>query len=175
MTRRIHVALFADEAQFLAAARTCRERGLALLDAFTPYPVHGIDVLLDVRPSRLPWVCLAGGATGLAAALLFQYWSSITDWPLNVGGKPFDSLPAFLPVAFETTVLFAGLVTAAALWLRSSLLPGRKPRRELPGTLDDRFALLVAHKDAANDFAETRALLESLGAVACWDEMEDAS
>jgi hypothetical protein len=180
MTRRVHVASFADGHALVAAARACDASGLKIADAYTPHPVHGLDEVLRIRRSRLPIVCFAGGLIGLLIALGFQYWSSATDWPLNVGGKPFDSFPAFVPVAFETMVLFAGLATAAGLLLRSRLWPG--PRAAPPHTrvTDDRYVLVVAERDGSVPAERIRELLRSNGAVSCTEDLreerpEDAS
>ena len=143
-TSRIDGAVFASEGSLMAAARECRTRGMEIVDVPSPYPIHGIDEIAGIRRTRLPAVTLAAGAAGLLGGFWLQYWTSATDWPIDVGGKPWDSGPAFLPVAFELTVLCAGLATVAALLLRAKLRPGRAPRVSDLGTTDDRFALLVA-------------------------------
>jgi hypothetical protein len=146
MTQRVEAAVFTSEEALVAAARECRARGIVIVDVHSPHPVHGIDDIVGIRRSRISTVTLVGGVAGLSLGMWFQYWTSATDWPLDVGGKPFDSLPAFMPVAFELTVLFAGLATVAALLIRSRLRPGRTPRLADAGVTDDRFALLVAPK-----------------------------
>ena len=173
MSRRIHLAVFDRQDQLLAAARECREKKLELCNAYTPYPIHELDEVLGIRRTRLPWICLIGGVAGLGLGLWFQYWASSVDWPINVGGKPWNSLPAFMPVAFELMVLFAGLSTAVGLWLCSGLLPGRKPKRSMPRVTDDRFGLVVAGRDATLDPEEIRGILQSHGAAECWEEWED--
>lgn len=166
-----HYGLFAREQDLLAAVRLCRRRGLRPVDAFLPHPVHGLDALLDQPRSRLPRVTLLAGAAGLGLALWFQYWASSASWPLDVGGKPFDSLPAFVPVAFEMLVLAAGLGTVAAFVLRSRLRPG-EPRRALPPRVtDDRFVLLVEQSDAALEEGEVERLWRSVGALESWTEL----
>src|SRR5438093_11048545 len=122
--RTLCLGVFANEADVMAAARAARSAGYRIHDAYTPYPVHGLDQAIGLRPSRLPWVTLACAVTGLSAAWSAQYWMSAVDWPLNVGGKPFNSLPAFLPAMFEIMVLLAGVGTVVALLLRAGLLPG---------------------------------------------------
>lgn len=164
MSRTVHIGVFEDEHHLLAAVAESRQRGLSIVDAYSPYPIHGIDELIGIQRSRLPLVCFVGGLTGLILGLLFQYWSSATSWPLNVGGKPFDSLPAFVPVAFELTVLFGGLATALMLMVRSRLWPGKKSRA-IEGVTDDHFALAIARKDAGLAAAELPALLGRHGAV----------
>jgi len=175
MSSRLHYGLFADEAGLLSAARECRDRGLFVVDALTPYPVHGIDEVIGIPRSRLPRVTLIAGAIGLGLALWFQYWTSATNWPLNVGGKPFDSLPAFMPVAFEMLILFAGLGTAAALLIRSGLRPhGNAPHDGGPVGLarvtDDRFVLIVERKDASVREQHIEQLWQRHGAVDSWTE-----
>ncbi len=163
------VAVFGGPDALLSAAREARRRGLRVVDALTPHPVHGLDAALGRRRSRLPFVTLAAGASGLAVALAFQYWSSATDWPVNVGGKPFDSLPAFVPVAFEVLVLFAGLATAGAFLWRSGLRPGRDVT-QTAGATDDRFVLVAERRDASLSQEEVDALWRRHDAVDTWTE-----
>lgn len=172
MSVRKHVAIFEREQELLAAITACRQEKIPIVDAHSPYPIHGIDELLGIRRSRLTLVCFFGGLAGLLVGLGFQYWSSAESWPLNIGGKPFDSLPAFIPVGFELTVLFGGLSTALALFVRSRLWPGKSKRLELEGVTDDRFALVVREQGAALAAGEIAALLSRHGAVRAWEEVE---
>jgi hypothetical protein len=152
MSRRVLLVSFRDEARLLAAVADARARGHDVLEVHGPWPVHGLPEALGLRPSRLPWVCLAGGVLGLAGAFALQVWTSAVDWPLNVGGKPLASLPAFVPVAFELTVLLAGLGVVAAF-----LLADRRRRRRAPPSrlaaraTDDVFVLSVGARDATFD------------------------
>ncbi|MBM4016247.1 MAG: DUF3341 domain-containing protein [Planctomycetes bacterium] len=175
MSRRLHIAAFDDGHALLRAAAACRAQGLPLIDAFLPHPVHGLDEVMAIRPTRLPIVCFAGGVVGLSLALWFQYWSSATDWPLDVGGKPFDSFPAFVPVAFELLVLGAGLLTAATLLVRSRLWPGARSRIPDPRVTDDRYVLVVGERGAAIAPAAIDALLLAHGALDCREELEAAT
>ncbi len=163
MAKRYHLAIFPGAAAFLQAARECRARGLDLREAWTPFPVHGLDELLGIRRSRLPWVTLVAGALGAAGGLAFQYWASAEDYPLDVGGKPWDSFLAFVPVTFEMLVLLGGLASAAAFLLRSRLWPGRKEVLPDPAVSDDAFALLLEAGAAWTD-EEIHALLRRHGA-----------
>jgi len=172
VTRTLHIGWFADEHDLLEAVAACRSQGIRVVDVHSPHPVHGIDAALGIPHSRLGWVTFAAGATGGTLALLFEYWASASDWPLNVGGKPFDSFPAFVPVAFETTVLFAGLATAAAMIVRSRLRPGRRSARTLAAATDDRYALVVTREDAACSADAVRKLWKRHGAVATSTETE---
>jgi len=150
---------FDDEAALLRATAAARRAGIAIDDAFTPYAVHGLEEAMGLRRSRLTWVCFAAGLTGAASAMGFQVWSSTVSWPLNVGGKPFASIPAFIPITFELTVLSAALASAFFFFFRSRLFPGRRAAPP-PRVTDDRFVLVVADSEAA------RRLLEAGGATA---------
>lgn len=157
-TRRVLLAVFDSEHDILAAAKALRARGITILESFTPFAVHGLDKALGQRPSRLPLVCLLFGLSGAAAKLWFQVWTSAGSWPLNVGGKPLASVPAFVPVTFEITVLFAGLGTVATFLLRSRLWPGRKAAVVHERVTDDGFALLLHQDNAAFDVRDVEAL-----------------
>lgn len=165
MSRRLHLGIFPDAHSLLAAARACRTHGIPIRDAYTPHPVHGIDEALELRPSRLPIACFIGGLFGLVASLAFQYWASAQDWPIDVGGKPFHSWPAFAPVAFEVMVLCAGLLTALLLFVRSRLLPGAASVAPCERVTDDRYALVVEERDARLPAHAIAALLAEHGAI----------
>ena len=158
MTSRLLVSFFEDESDVLAATRAAVEHGYTIADIYTPYAVHGLDKAQGLKPSRLPWICFGLGLTGAAAKLGFQIWTSATSWALNVGGKPFKSVPAFVPVTFEMMVLFAGVGTVIALLIRSRLRPGKKPAVLYAGATDNRFVLVLEETDAAFDIAKVREL-----------------
>ncbi len=171
MSRRVHIGFFEDERDLLAAAKEFRARDIAIVEAYSPYPIHGIDEVLRIKPSRLPWVTLAAGTAGLAIGLYFQYWASHTNWPIDVGGRPFDSLPAFIVIAFEMTILFAGLATAAALCMRCGLWPGKKVSRAFATTTDSEMALVVAEDDARFEAGTHAEILRASGAVSTTEEV----
>ena len=143
MAPTLILARFAKEEDLLEAVRAVQKRGWEVVDVFTPYPIHGLEELLGWRRSWLPAACLLGGAAGAGSALWFQFWASAQSWPINVGGRPWNSLPAFVPVAFESMVLLAGFGLVGAWLLRCGLYPGKKVRTPLTGVTDDRFALAV--------------------------------
>ncbi len=149
---RIAVAAeFATPGKLLAAARALRERGYERLDAYTPYPVEGLADLLGIRRTRLPWLTLAGGAFGGLSGYLLQWWCNAVDYPLNVGGRPLNSAPAFIPVTFEMTVLFASLFLFFGLWIGARMPEVWNPLFELEGferASVDRFWLAVDAREA---------------------------
>ena len=97
--------------------------------------------------------------------LFFQYWTSAIDWPINVGGKPFDSLPAFIPIAFEATILFAGMGVVLALFFRCRLYPGRTPDFIPNRATHDRFVVVARATPDAGGTDALRDLLVSKGAL----------
>jgi hypothetical protein len=160
------VATFSSAAALQDAARRLRGRGIPVHDVHTPYPLHGAEEWLGLRRSRLPVVTLLGGLLGAATAAGMQFYMAVFDWPLNVGGKPPNSTLAFVPITFELTILFAGLLTAAAFVVRSRLKPGLRPVQVAEGTTEDTFALVVrCSSTAAFDESEARRLLIESGAA----------
>lgn len=164
-THRVLVATFDREDRVMAALPALRDRGYRIRDVFAPYAVHGMDRAAGIAPSRIGWVCGAAGLAGAALMLLFQVWVSAADWTINVGGKPFASLPAFVPVAFEAGVLAAGLTTVGALFAVSRLYPGKDAALADPRVTDDHFAVVIDEVDADFDSEEVRGLLAGFGAV----------
>lgn len=162
MATELLVGAFATPEALLAAARAARAEGLKVRDAYTPFPVHGMDEALGLPPSWLSKACLAFALTGLSIALGFQYWVSLFDWPMNIGGKAFSASPALLPIAFELTVLFAGLGTVGTLLVSRGLLPGAKPSLGGLGATDAAF--LLALEVPAGGPAALKAFLTEHGA-----------
>lgn len=151
------VATFDAEEKLIAAVRAAREAGHEVVDAYTPYPVHGLDGEMGLRRSRLAVVCFLLAMTGLVSALAIQVWTHAADWPINVGGKSFPALPATGPIVFEFTVLLAGVGTVMVLLARAKLWPGKRVHLPAARITDDRFVLAV-NGDAA-------ALMEEHGAI----------
>ena len=173
MSRRLFIAYFENEEDILGVTRTARQGGYEILDVYTPYAVHGLDRAMGLRPSRLPWICLGFALLGAAAKLWFQIWTSAFDWPVNVGGKPTASIPAFVPVTFEITVLFAGLGTVATFFLLSKLRPGKKPAFNFDRASNDRHILVLVESDAGFDVADAAAMCERFGCVRHEERLED--
>jgi len=165
MLKRYLIASFDKESGIRRAVVALRNRGIAIYDTYTPYAVHGLDEAMGVRRTRLAWVTLAAGFLGCLLALLFQICTSAFDWPVNVGGKPGNSWPAFIPVTFELTVLIGGLTTVAAFFVRDRLLWGRKPHLTIEGVTDDVFALVVENPQTSWDVEAMEQQLYELGAT----------
>src|SRR4029078_12418110 len=105
MADRFLVGSFSEPDAMLGSVATLRRAGVAIHDVFTPFPVHGLDQAMGIRRSRLPFVTWLAGLAGLSFALVFQYYTAVFDWPLDVGGKPEDSTLGVVAVCLETPAL----------------------------------------------------------------------
>ena len=166
MSKRLLVATFADEQDVLQAVEASRQQGYNIVDVYAPYAVHGLETALGWRPSRLPWIVFAAALAAAALKVWFEYWTSVVDWPINVGGKPWNSLPAWVPVTFEVMVLAAGLTAVLVFLVVCKLYPGKRERLPVPRVTEDRFALILEESDSRFDVAKVSQLLASCHPVA---------
>ncbi len=170
------VAEYADDNTLLAAARKVRDSGYSRTDAFTPFPVHGIDEALGIKATVLPWFTLCAGATGTCIALTMQWWMNAYDYPYIISGKPFASWPAFIPVAFELTILFAAYTTVFAMLGLNGLPKFSNPMFTNPKfdrATDDRFFLWVDSRDKYFNTEKVKSLLDSTGPISVDEVRED--
>jgi len=142
-----------DEQELFASIKAVQDAGIEIFDVLTPFPVHGLDKALKLRPSKIATVGFISGAFGALAGFLFQTWTSSVAWPLNIGGKPSWAVPSFIPVTFETTVLFAVLGMIIAFLYKSKLFPGRKNKIYHEGITDDYFVMIL---DYDKDISEAK-------------------
>ena len=156
--------IWMTEASLINAAKTLREMGFKKLDAITPYPVHGMEEALKIKRSNIPYVTFIAGSIGFAFALWLTWWTSAVNWPLNIGGKPFFSLPAFIPIVFELTILFAALSSVAALFVFAGL-PKLNPPIIDPDLTCHKFAIFIPQNDVGYDETKITQLYKTLGAV----------
>lgn len=156
-----------DSAPALVQAVTkVRDAGFRHWDVHTPFPVHGMDDAMGIRGTRLPFLVLGGGITGLGLATLMQWWMNAVDYPFQISGKPLFGLPANIPIMFELTVLFSAFATFFGMWglngmpkLYHPLFTSRRFRR----ATQDRFFIVIEARDPQFDAERTRAFLASLG------------
>ncbi len=136
------VGFFDEPGALIEATKKVREANYQSFDCFTPYPIHGLEKIQGLKRSPLPFVTMTAGLTGFMCAVLLQGWTSVIDWPINVGGKPLWSWPAFVPIFFELTVLFAGLATVGGMFVLNGL-PNTKKRAFDNNITRDRFAIMI--------------------------------
>jgi hypothetical protein len=151
------------------AARESHGAGFHKVDAFSPYPIEEAWEELGHHRSKLPAIVLAGGVIGCLVGFFFQYWVNVIYWPLNIGGRPFNSWPAFIPVTFECTILFAALAAVLGMLALNGLPMPYHPVfnvRRFALASKDRYFLCIEARDPQFDPDTTRRFLESLNAVA---------
>lgn len=175
MSRRIFVGIFESEEDIMGMARAARERGLKIIDIFSPYAVHGLERAAGFKPSRLPVICFVLAVMGAALKTWFEFWTTSVNWPINVGGKPWNSWPAFIPITFEVTVLFAGIGTVIALFFACRLFPGKQAKLVYPGVTDDRFAILLEEEDATFDVEEVTQLCHRFNSIHVEERTEESN
>ena len=157
------VGIWLDDHELVVAARKVREAGYQKFDAITPFPVHGLEEAIGIKRSMIPWVTFFAGLLGLGSGLALTFWTSAVDWPLNIGGKPFFSGPAFTPIMFELTILFAALFSVGALFAMCGL-PKLDPPVIDPDLTSHKFALFIPENDTNYDAARAEQMLKTLGA-----------
>ena len=149
------------------ACEKVRDLGFKRFDSFTPFPVHGLDKAMGLGPSYLPWFVLVAGTTGATLAMFFMIWCSVYDYPLNIGGKPVFSIPAFIPITFEVTVLFSGLTAVFGMFALNRMPAFHNPLfsiKDFARVTDDTFFILIESKDKKYDRQKVTDLLKSTGA-----------
>src|SRR5580658_1520066 len=132
------------------ACELVRDEGFKRFDSYTPFPVHNLDKAMGLGPSFLPWLVLIAGITGASLAMLFMIWCSAYDYPLNIGGKPTFSIPAFIPITFEVTILFSGLTAVFGMFFLNRMPTWNHPLFDIPAfqkATDDKFFILVLAHD----------------------------
>ncbi|MGQ9642902.1 MAG: quinol:electron acceptor oxidoreductase subunit ActD [Ignavibacterium sp.] len=162
-------ALFKTPDEIVHAAKKTAEAGYQKYDVNSPYPVHGIDRAMKLKPSKLGFITLVFGLTGSALALLFMYWTMSVDYPMIIGGKPFFALPAFIPVTFEVTVLLATLATVIGMITFFFRFPENDhPLHDteyMKKVSRDHFGLIIETSDKHFDESKVREFLNSLHPV----------
>lgn len=160
-------AQFTTPEELLAATRRAHRAGYRHMEAYTPFPVDGLAEALDFHQTHLPLVVLLGGIAGGLGGYFLQYWVNVIHYPLNVGGRPLHSWPAFIPVTFETTILVAALAAVLGMLALNGLPMPYHPLFNVPrfeSVTRDGFFLCIEARDPKFDRVETRRFLESLAA-----------
>jgi hypothetical protein len=169
------MAEFHEPADLVEAAERAHVEGYRRLDAYSPYPIEALTEALHMHRSRLPLLVLSGGILGALAGFGLQYWTSVIDYPLNIGGKPLNSWPAFIAPTFETTILFAALTAVLGMLALNGLPEPYHPVFNVPSfamASRDRFFLCIESADPRFDRDGTRRFLASLPGVTGVSEVE---
>jgi len=157
---------FASPEALVEAAQKAYDAGYRRMDAYTPLPVHGLSDAIGFHTTRLPTIVLIGGIIGCIGGFFLQYWAAVIDYPVNIGGRPLNSWPAFIPVTFELTILLAALFAFFGVLALNGLPMPYHPvfnveRFELASR--NRFFLCIEAADARFDPDATRRFLEEIG------------
>jgi hypothetical protein len=161
------LAEFEAPEELVAAAERAYADGYRRVDAYTPFPVHGLAEAIGFRTNRLPLLVLIGGIVGAGAGFFSQYWAAVIDYPINVGGRPLNSWPSFVPITFEVTILVAALTAVLGMLALNGLPQPYHPVFNAPRfalATRDRFFLCIEAGDPRFDPETTRKFLEDLGA-----------
>jgi len=162
--KKFVVACFDDEKTLFPAVKNVRKTGYKIHDVYSPMPIHGLDAAMGLRDTSLHTAGFIYGITGTATAFSFITWVLTYDWPLNIGGKPHFSLPAWIPIMFELTVLFAAVGMVLTFCYLCQLAPFVKKDHFHPRATDDMFVMAIECTDKTND-AEVTDFLRNIGAV----------
>jgi hypothetical protein len=161
------MAEFETPDSLVVATRRAHQEGYRRLDAYSPFPIEELQEALGIHHTRVPLLTLMGGIIGGLSGYGLQYWVSVVAYPLNVGGRPFHSWPAFIPVTFEMTVLFAAFAAVFGMLVLNELPRPYHPVFNAPRFVmatRDRFFLCIEAGDAKFDQGATRRFLESFDA-----------
>lgn len=166
------LAEFETADQVLRAATRVREVGYRRMDAFSPFPVDGLAEAVGFRHELLPWISLVGGVLGGLGGFAMQYFASVYSYPLNVGGRPPNSWPAFIPITFELTVLGAALAAVVGMLILNWLPRPYHPLFEVPRFAEasrDRFFLVIHADDPLYERTRTGQFLRNLNAAGVYE------
>lgn len=166
---------FANPEDLVSAAERAYQAGYRQMDAYTPFPIEGLPEALRLSASRLPLVILGGGILGGLAGFGMQYYSAVIDYPLNVGGRPFNSWPAFVPITFELVILMAAFAAVLGMFAMNGLPQPYHPVFNVPDfelATRTHFFLAIESKDPNFDREGTRRFLEGLAGAGQVSEIE---
>ena len=162
------MAEFPDVTSLVVAAQKTTAEGYKKVDAYTPFPVHELFDALDAHDRRLPFLVLMAGITGAFAGFGLCYWVSVIAYPLNIGGRPLNSWPSFIPVTLEVTILFAAFTAVISMIVLNGLPMPYHPvfnvQRFAQTASQDGLFLAIEADDPKFDKEKTRAFLQGLGA-----------
>lgn len=163
------MAEFEDVSSVLAAARAVRDAGYRRFDVHSPFPIHGVEKAVGIPPTILPWLVLGGGLTGMTAGLVLTIYTMSIDYPYLISGKPFNSMPAWIPVVFELTILLSAFAAVFGMLLLNKLPMLSHPllnNDRFRRATSDRFFVVIDARDQMFDADRAGELLRDQGAAA---------
>jgi hypothetical protein len=161
------LAEFDEPTEIVEAAEAARAAGYRRMDAYTPFPVEGLSAAIGFERTRLPWIIFIGGLCGCIGGFAMQYWCAAVNYPVNVGGRPLNSWPMFIPVTFEVTILSAATAAVVGLFVLNGLPMPYHPVFNVPQfalASRNRFFLCIEARDPKFDVAKTREFFTTLNA-----------
>lgn len=159
------MARFETPTELVHAAEAARKAGYTKLDGYSPYPIEEMDHALAIKPTRLPWLILAAGLTGCFGGFFMQYFASVIHYPLNIGGRPMNSWPMFIPITFELTILLSALTAVFGMLLINGFPMHYHPVFNVPSfahASQDSFFLCIEAEDPKFEKQATTDFLKSL-------------
>ncbi len=160
--QQIIYGLYDDETILLDAIKKAKDSNMEIMDVYSPFPVHGLDPILGLEESRLHIAGFIYGLLGFLTAFLGMSWIFTNDWPIIFGGKPYWSVPAFVPIMFEMTVLFAAVGMTFSFYIVSGLGYGVETNRLDDRITDDKFAIAFEKEDVS--IGDARSFFKETGA-----------
>jgi hypothetical protein len=170
MNRGFKIGIFDEEEKFISSIKSLQENDFNIHDVFTPYPIHEVFHLLK-RKSRLPVAAYFMGLSAILATLAFLYYTAVVDWPVNYGGKPFNSFPSFIVITIVLTILTVTIGSLALFSARSKLVPGRDNTIFDHRATDDKFVIVVdTGKIDRSAAGKAESIMKELGAIEVIDK-----
>ena len=166
MSKNVLYGIFDDEEVLLSSVKEIRANNIEIKEVYSPFPIHGLDKALGLKETRMAITSFIFGCLGLTLGSLMIYYMMQVDWPQNIGGKPnwtfYHNVPAFVPILFECTVLFAAHLMAITYLIRNGLYPGAKSDSPDERTTDDKFLMEI---EVEGDTTVVKEMLAKTGAT----------
>ena len=165
MSKKLVHGLFDDDDKLMNAVKVVRQKGYEIDECYTPFPVHGLDKAMGLKPTRLAYAAFAYGVFGLLFASWLTWYMMIHDWPQDIGGKPngtwLENMLSFAPIMFEFTIFMAAHLMVWTFFIKNRMFPGKKAENPDPRTTDDKFLMELT---VENDSSDLESLLKEVGA-----------
>jgi len=172
--KRLHV-MFDDDDILLDAVKEIVKNKIYIHEVYTPFPVHGLDKAMKLKPTNISIATFFYGCIGLTVAVLMMYYIMIVDWPQDIGGKPsftlIENIPSFVPIIFEMTVFFAAHLMVITFYMRSKLWPFKEAENPDPSTTDDKFLIDM---ESGSNLSKTKTMLKKMGAISIKEVKEES-